>query len=80
MFFWLPLVAPSLTRRGALPLPPPPHLQDFLSPWEQQLVDQINAMNVPVHVEVRRQFGGAGGRGQESCDVLRWWRCKLMMG
>jgi hypothetical protein len=28
-------------------------LQDFLSPWEQQLAEQINALNLPVHVEVR---------------------------
>ena len=27
--------------------------QDYLSPWEQQLAEQINAMNLPVHVEVR---------------------------
>jgi hypothetical protein len=27
-------------------------VQDFLSPWEQQLADQINEMNIPVHVEV----------------------------
>ena len=28
-------------------------VQDYLSPWEQQLAGQINAMNLPVHVEVR---------------------------
>lgn len=28
-------------------------MQDYLSPWEQQLAEQINAMNLPVHVEVR---------------------------
>lgn len=27
-------------------------MQDFLTPWEQQLADEINAMNLPVHVEV----------------------------
>ncbi|KAL4431384.1 hypothetical protein ABPG75_006640 [Micractinium tetrahymenae] len=26
--------------------------KDFLTPWEQQLADEINAMNLPVHVEV----------------------------
>ncbi|PSC74519.1 Myb-related B isoform A [Micractinium conductrix] len=29
--------------------------KDFLTPWEQQLADEINAMKLPVHVEVATQ-------------------------
>lgn len=37
--------------RAALNLTPPIHrTQDFLTPWEQQLAGQINAMNLPVRV------------------------------